>query len=350
VSLRPRAALLSLLVLLGSGSGCASCGQSFLGVISGPINDPSNAGLRKDILRFGLKQFCPELLRHNAPLALQQGTPAIGRFYPKQCAQAELPDGNISVQLAGVGYAWTNLSKKISFTMAGSVTYNADFLMDGSTMYAYFRPVQVTHSDFQMRVIEQPVANFIAQLTPLGNTFGQQLVQGKLAEGFTVIRENDGNADFGLGMIERGKRPQKPFDIKGGDRLTYENTRTEVHQNQRDFVGPIVVQDSGRALYVTATLDGVQAVDVLFLRQAEGEGSLDYYLQYPQTGPLAGAPFVGDVLQAGVQYQRTVPVPPGTYYLVFDNTPTAGQVAPPVNLLDDRAAVISYAVQVGDAP
>jgi hypothetical protein len=350
VSLRPRAALLSLLCLLGSGSGCASCGQSFLGVISGPINDPSNAGLRRDIMRFGLKQFCPEMLKRNAPLALQPGTPAIGRFYPRQCMQSELPDGNIFVQFSGVGYAWTNLSKKLSFTMGGTVAYNADFLMDGSTMYAYFRPVQVTHSAFQTRVIEQPVANFINQLTPLGNTFGAQLVQGKLAEGFTVIRENDGNADFGLGMIERGKRPQKPFDVKGGDRVTYENARTEVHQNQRDFIGPIVVPDSGRAIYVTASLDGVQAIDVLFLRQSEGEASLEYYLQYGQTGPLAGAPFVGDVMQAGVQYQRTVPVPAGTYWLVFDNSPSAGQVAPPVNLLDDRAAVLSYLVQVGDAP
>jgi hypothetical protein len=348
--MRPRAALLALLVLLGSGSGCASCGQSFLGVISGPINDPSNAGLRRDILRFGLKQFCPEMLKRNAPLALQQGTPAIGRFYPKQCTQSELPDGNIFVQFAGVGYAWTNVSKKLTFTMGGTVAYNADFLMEGSTMYAYFRPVQVTHSNFQSRVIEQPVASFLNQLTPLGNTFGQQLVQGKLAEGFTVIRENDGNADFGLGLIERGKRPQKPFDVKGGSRVTYENARTEVHQNQRDFVGPIVVSDTGRALYVTATLDGVQAADVLLMRQAEGEASLDYYLAYPQVGPLAGAPFVADVMQAGVQYQRTVPVAPGTYYLVFDNSTSAGQVSPPVNLLDDRAAVISYVVQVGDEP
>lgn len=348
--MRPRAALLSLLVLLGSGSGCASCGQSFLGVISGPINDPSNAGLRRDILRFGLKQFCPEMLKRNAPLALQQGMPAIGRFYPKQCTQSELPDGNIFVQFAGVGYAWTNVSKKLTFTMGGTVAYNADFLMDGSTMYAYFRPVQVTHSNFQSRVIEQPVASFLNQLTPLGNTFGQQLVQGKLAEGFTVIRENDGNADFGLGLIERGKRPQKPFDVKGANRVTYENARTEVHQNQRDFVGPIVVPDTGRALYVTATLDGVQAADVLVMRQSEGEASLDYYLGYPQAGPLAGAPFVGDVMQAGVQYQRTVPVAPGTYYLVFDNSTSAGQVSPPVNLLDDRAAMISYVVQVGDEP
>jgi len=43
-------------------------------------------------------------------------------------------------------------------------------------------------------------------------------------------------------------------------------------------------------------------------------------------------------------------VPPGTYYVVFDNSTSAGQVAPAINLLADPAATISYAVQIGDAP
>jgi hypothetical protein len=49
-------------------------------------------------------------------------------------------------------------------------------------------------------------------------------------------------------------------------------------------------------------------------------------------------------------------VDPGMYYVVFDNTPSAGavgaQAAPlaPLALLSDSAAVVSYAVQIGDAP
>ena len=55
-------------------------------------------------------------------------------------------------------------------------------------------------------------------------------------------------------------------------------------------------------------------------------------------------------MQAGVPYTRTVPVPKGTYYVLFDNSAAAGQVAPVVNPLDDRAAVVNYVVQVGDVP
>jgi hypothetical protein len=342
--------LLALCTLLVTGSGCASCGQSFLGVISGPINDPSNRSLRRDILSFGIKQFCPEMVHHNAPLKLQEDTPAIGRFYPRTCTQQMLENGDLFVQLSGVGYAYTNVSKKISFQMSGTVTYDPDFLMDGGTMYAYFRTRQVQGSNFQTRLIEQPVANLINQLAPLGDQFGRQLVSGKLGEGFTVIRESSGNADFGLGMIERGKRPVHPFDIKTTERTTYENMRVEVHQGERDFIGPIVVTGTGHALFVTANMDGAPAVDVLYMRKDEAEASLELFLGYPQVGPLAGPPFMGDVIQAGAPYARTVPVAEGTYYIVIDNTASAGQVAPPANLFDDRAAVINYVVQLGDAP
>lgn len=319
-------------------------------MISGPINDPSNRSLRRDILSFGIKQFCPEMVQHSAPLKLQEDTPAIGRFYPRGCTQQMLPNGDLFVQLSGVGYAYTNVSKKISFQMSGTVAYDPDFLMEGSTMYAYFRTRQVQGSNFQTRLIEQPVANIINQLTPLGDQFGRQLVSGKLAEGFTVIRESNGNADFGLGMIERGKRPVHPFDVNTTARTTYENMRVELHQGERDFIGPIVVSGSGHAMFVTANMDGAPAVDVLYMRKAEGEASLELFLAYPQAGPLAGAPFMGDVIQAGAPYARTIPVPEGTYYMVLDNTASAGQVAPPANLFDDRAAVINYVVQLGDAP
>jgi hypothetical protein len=57
-----------------------------------------------------------------------------------------------------------------------------------------------------------------------------------------------------------------------------------------------------------------------------------------------------DVIQNGVQWMKPIPLPKGVYYLVLDNTPTAGRVAPPVNLLDDRAATFTYVVQIGDAP
>ena len=45
-----------------------------------------------------------------------------------------------------------------------------------------------------------------------------------------------------------------------------------------------------------------------------------------------------------------LPVAKGRYYLVIDNTATAGRIAPPPNLFDDRAALVNYAVELGDAP
>jgi hypothetical protein len=56
-----------------------------------------------------------------------------------------------------------------------------------------------------------------------------------------------------------------------------------------------------------------------------------------------------EIVQMGMELRRGIPVAPGMYYVVFDNTPSAGQVAPPMNLLDDRAAVVNYLIQVGDA-
>jgi hypothetical protein len=349
--MRPAFWLLASLALLGTGSGCAGCGQCALGALEGPINDPSNRALRRDILAKGIDRFCGEMVKHNAPLSLQQGMPAIGRFFPRTCNQQMLQNGDLFVQFTGVGYAWTNLSKKVTFSMNGTVTYDADFLMDGCTAYAFFKTHEVKGADFQTIVIEQPVANFINQLTPMGNQFGSQLVNAQLQQGFTVILDKDQNADFGLGMIPRGQRPVHPFDLHGTNRITYENTTADVHVNQRDFVGPIVIEENNRAIYVQASLQGTQAVDVLFMNKQEADFMLDQYVRQGPATPLPGPLSLGgDVLQQGAPYNGMRVVPPGTYYVVFDNSATAGQVAPVVNLLSDPAATISYAVQIGDKP
>ena len=79
------------------------------------------------------------------------------------------------------------------------------------------------------------------------------------------------------------------------------------------------------------------------------EQSLQLYYEYAASGPLAGMPMSQEVLRQGNQLKRPIVVPPGTYYVVFDNTATAGQTNPQVNALDDRAAVVQYLIQIGDA-
>ena len=322
----------------------------------GVVNDPSNRALRRAILDYGMKQFCAQMQIHDAPLQLGPGAPIIGRFYSTQCSAQELDQSHDwFVQFGGFGYAWTNLSKKLTFTMDGGVEYDADFQMSGSTMYIYFRPRKVTSSKFQSHVIEQPVAQFLNSLSNVGNTFGSQLVNGQLQAGFTVIRDANGTTDFSVGIVDLGKRPVHPYEVHGTDRVTWENARVEVHGNERDFVGPIDVADSGRAIYVTGQVEGVPAVDVLLLRRDVGDASLQLYFNYPQSGPLAGPPLAQALVTQGQPLNQVFKVDRGQYYVVFDNTMTAGVVstpppASPLSLLTDNPAVVSYALQIGDAP
>lgn len=319
----------------------------------GTINQPENLSMRKSLLRKGMGDFCKQMTTRNAPLKLSTDSPVIGRFYPTQCNAA---DGDLlNVTFSGYGYAWTNVTKKMTFNGGGSAAYRYDFQVtegDRCDIYAYFRPARVDTSTFQVHRIEGTVASVFNTFSSFGDNFGRQMVSKKLQEGFTVISKDgsEQNMDFSLGIVPLGKRPFHPYQVDSSDgRVTYENERTEVHQNQRDFVGPISVEDSGKALFIRAGLDGAPAIDVMLMRKAEGDASLQLYYEYPQSGPLAAPPIDGQVLQAGVEMNRAISVVPGMYYVVFDNTPSAGQVAPPLNALDDRAAVVNYLIQIGDA-
>jgi hypothetical protein len=345
-------AWLPLAFLAVSAPGCASCagtGQGMLGLMPGAINDPGNRSLRRAILQYGLDQFCQQMTTHDAPLTLAADAPNIGRFYPRQCAQKQLDNGDLVISFSGEGYAFTNVSKKVSFTSSGTVEYDQDFLMDGSTMYAYFRTKNVQQSGFTTKLIEQPIASLVNSMSPMADQMGKQLLSTQLAAGFTVIRDSSGSAQFSIGIIDKGKKPVQPFDVHGDGRITYEDARVEVHQNERDFLGPIAVEDDGRALYITATVDGLP-IDVLVMDRNLGDQSIGYYLSYAAIGPLAGQPLLSDVAQPGVQYKRTFAAPKGQYYVIFDNSGSAGSVAPPNNPLDDRVATVSYVVQIGDAP
>jgi len=332
-------------------AGCASVGQSVMCVVRGPINASSNYSLRRSIMQHGLGEFCHEMVTHEAPVAMVTGMPTIGRFFPKNCVQSTLPNGDLFIQFDGFGYAFTPLSKKLTFSMTGAVEYDQDFRVGSDCdIFAYFRTKEVKSSNFHTQVVEQPVASFLNSLSNLSGDIGKQLVAGKLAEGFTVVQDNHQNFDFALGLLPEGQKPQHPFDVHGEGRIRYESGRTEVHQNQRDFIGPIEVKDSGRALFIDATVDGIPAVDVIVMRKEDAEVSLGLYYNYPQSGPLDAPVLTGDVAVAGRPFARAFKVPKGAYYVVLDNTPTAGQVAPPpvLTILDDHVAAVSYTVAVGD--
>lgn len=317
----------------------------------GTMNEPDKLSMRRAMLRKAMGDVCKQMTSRNVPLRMSNDAPVIGRYYPKQCNANET--GELALSFAGFGYGWTNLTKKLTFTSGASASYKYDFQVtdgDRCDVYAYFRPSRMGSSDFKTYRIEAGAASLLNAFTNVGDSFGRDIVGKKLSAGFTVIAY-DGKetaTDFALGILPLGKKPLRPFQVRGSDRLTVENERVEIHQNQRDFVGPIVVEDEGRAVFLTARLDGLAALDVVLLRAQDAEPALLQYYEQPTAGPMAVSPLAADVIQAGVELKRSLSVPPGIYYVVFDNTPTAGTVAPPNNPLDDRAAVVNYLIQIGD--
>ncbi len=345
--------------LSGAGAGCAglarSSGPQAVAIMPGVINRPDNKSLRFAMLKYGLENFCQEMTRRGAPLKLSNDQPTIGRFYPQRC-DTRLVDEETSksflVQFFGSGYAWTNITYRIGFDAAGVVEYDPDFLLDGSTMYLYFRTKHIAATSFQAGMIENPLANVALIMAPGGfaEKFGRQVVAEELTRGFTVIRSSDGTVDFGLGIVEKGKTPFHPYQIKGDRKIVLANERIEVHAGQREFLGPFEVDAQGRALFFTVGVDGAEAVDLLVVPKDAGDEWLSLYIHRAGTTPPRYAPLMGDVASSMAPYRRALQVAKGRYYLVVDNTATAGRVAPPQGRFDDRAALVNYALQLGDAP
>jgi hypothetical protein len=331
-----------------------SCSPNAICKMGGPINDPSNRTLRRNIMSYGLSQFCQQMTTHSAPLKMTPDAPVTGRFYPQHCTQKTLDNGDLWVQFDGTGYAFTPLSRKVSFTSGATIQYNDDFrCADDASIYAYFATRTVSPPQFQLMQIEASVANLVqGWVGPYANSFGTQMVSSQLAQGFTVIQGNDGSIDFDIGQLKVGQRPAHPFDVHGQDRVMIESLRTQVYPNERDFIGPIEVKDSGRALYLTMQLDGLPSVRLLLLPKPLGDAALQVTINQGPVGAIAGIPQWSDVLPTNVQYQRAVPVAPGMYYVVIDTTPSGGQVAPPAAFPlggAEQPAVISYEIQIGDA-
>lgn len=335
----------------------ASCGQSALALMPGVVNDPHNLTLRREILRFGTSQMCAEMLSRSLPLKLRDEDPVTGRFYPSTCFAQDLPNQHLFVQFGGQGYAWTNLTKRMGFEAGGAIEYEQDFLMDGATMYVYFRQKATSASTFKPGLIEQPVASALGALPAMSgqsyaSAVGAELLKSEVARGFTVIRRADGRVEFGLGVIEKGARPRAPYPYRQNDptKQILVNERTEVHQEQRDFAGPFTVTEDGQALYVTVAVEGAPAIDVLLVPRALGQSWLGDYLRDARTTPLPMAPILSESVTAGSILRRPVRVPKGQYFLVLDNTSSAGATRPASLAGDDRAALVSYAVELGRAP
>lgn len=334
----------------GCGGFVQRSGQTSFGVMPGVVNDPANRSLRRGIMRFGLDEFCKELTHRGAPLRLRDDEPVAGRFFARSCNYQELESGDVFVQFAGVGYTWTNVTLRMGFEASGAIQYNQDFLMDGSTMYAYFQTRMIASKTFEVKMVEQGgvVGPTIATLA---DKVAKDVVETQLQRGFTVIRDPDGTVDFAVGLVDKGKRPVKPFEVHGNDRVTMMNERTNVPGNQLDFLGPFSVDSNNRALYLTLTIDGVPAVDVMVVDKSTGDQWLEQFVRSPGVSQPPMSPLMMDMVPIRAQWQKTVPVAKGHYYVVMDNSATVGNVAPPaVGGMVPPGALVNVVVQVGDAP
>ncbi len=333
----------------------ASCGQSSLALLPGVVNNPANLSLRRGIFGFAQSQICTELKKRSVPLQLRPDEPATGRFFPNSCATQELANGNIFVQFGGYGYAWTNLTKRITFDANAAIEYQHDFLMNDSSMYVYFREKSTTATTFTTRLVEQmPQAPAVGLPggTPQGflDLVGGAVLKKELGKGFTIIRDDDGHVDFGIGIVEKGQRPSSPYTPADNGRLVLANERIEVHQNQRDYVGPFEVKEKKEALSLSVAIDGAQNVDVLVVHRGIGEAWLVNYTSQAVLGQPPAAAVLDEPITSGMVWRRTLPLPVGQYYVVFDNSAAAGRSAPPVVAGDDRAVLVNYAVEIGPAP
>jgi hypothetical protein len=209
----------------------------------------------------------------------------------------------------------------------------------------------VTGPTFQVSSIEYKLANWAAQ-GPAGylvSTFGNQIVSSELANGFTVVRTDEGD-EFAMGILQPPQRPPKPFDTSSG-RYAFANETTEVHPEQIDLLGPFEVATNGQALFARLFVTG-PAVDVFVIPRGTGDLWRAGLQQGGALGPPPQPPLTSFTVVPGIEQRQRLPLAPGQYFLALDNSTRCGSVSPPYSPLGafgGNAAVVSYSVELGDS-
>lgn len=325
--------------------------MSAMSVVSaGVVNDPANKSLRFDLLKYGLERFCVEMQRRGAPLKLSDTEPVLGRFFADSCQSRVIDEDqrqSVVVSYNGTGYGWTNLTGRLGFSSSGSIEYAVDFQQQDGAMYIYFRPRSVAGIAFRTLMIESALAQIGMGVAGVdANAIGQDIVRRQIERGFTVIRYSArGDTEFSTGLIPLGQRPFRPFQVRSSDKLTLDNDRTEIHTGQQDLIGGLYVPESDQKLSLHLGLDGVAAIDVLVLSEAQALQLLRSYVNQAGPARLLSAPVVDAELRAGQPLRLEFKVPPGNHFLMLDHTALVGRSTPPAG---DQAAKIDYLVQLGD--
>jgi len=346
-SARPAGAFLALLVLVFSTvlAGCPCAGSV--------VN--ANPQLRWWLFsNFGASRICPEMLKLGVPLSIDPGSPAIGRFFPMTCSyQVDDPRQVVAVTFSGTGYGFMQPAKRVGFSTSGTIELRPDFQISGDDIYVWGRLNRIIQGpDFRIGYIENPAFNVASNIPPFGtlaNFLGNQVMNGQLTRGFTVVANEDRGNEFTLGIITPPNKPVKPFKVQDDQRFTRANESVDVHANQRDYLGPYEVS-SGQALYLTMSVQG-PTVDVMIVNKMVGDQWREGYQTGAPLGPAPGPVLGGGPVAQGPAQTFKYNLAPGLYYVVLDNTQYAGLVAPPImplNPLSDPVARVSYVSQVGE--
>jgi len=314
----------------------------------GVVNNPSNKSLRFDMLKFGLNEFCNELMLRGAPLRLSDGQPVIGRYFGESCQAKSidtLEKRTVIVQFGGRGYAWTAATGRLGFRARGLLELAPDFRVHKEAMYVYFRPVQVDTSDFELLMTERKLAQAAAALAGLTEKeVGKSIIDAQLGRGFTAIRYDvDGLTDFALGLVDEGDTPFRPFSVLASSRTTVANGRTEMFQGQQDYVGKIRVK-KGEEVTLTLRVEGTDAVDFALVSAKTAEPHIKNYLRTPGTTKVKSVPTFLSTATAAAPTRARVKVPAGDYFLVLDHSSAWGSLTPDEGALPAR---VDYLIQTG---
>lgn len=316
---------------------------------AGLVNNPENRSLRFDMIEFGLREFCRQLLVAGAPLRLADEQPIIGRFFAESCQAESLDSGrakSIVVQFGGRGYAWTTGTGRLGFRARGLLELSPDFRIYEGALYVYFRPIKVDTSDFEVLMTERKLTQAVINVAGLNEEeLGRAIINAQLGRGFTAVRyDADGYTDFALGLVAEGDTPFKPFRVLSSAKTTSANARTELIAGQQDYLGRIHMSP-GKELTLTAALDGTDVIDVLVI-PAEGGAAIREYVSQPGARAPKVKPNFSAQLSQAAPLKADLELPPGDYYVVFDHSDQAGVTTPAPPALPAR---VDYLLQVGPA-
>lgn len=302
---------------------------------------------------FGAQRVCPEMLKTSLTLRMQDGAPGIGRFFPRSCNYTVNDDSQtLQVNVFGVGYGYVPPAKHMGFTLNVSVEYRPDFQIAGDDLYVWGKFSRLTGApNFQIRYTENPVVDVATNVTPLGsglNLLGNQVVVGFLSRGFTVVENSDSGKLFSLGILSPPSKPFQPYQVDDDSAYTFANETVDVYVGSRDFLGPYEVTDDDQQLQMKFNVTG-NPIEFMVVSKATGDAWLEQYNSGTAGPPPPPGAMMGAQLNQGPTVKRLT-LPPGMYYVVVDNTTTAGMVSPPISLIPnplfEASTRLSYVAQL----